>query len=131
MYLEQFELLLCQGAVLIENSLRHKPLSNIVDPSGKTDLANVGRREAKSTSDHLAILRDGLAMPGRIDFASLSCARQLLNRIPEQCGFLLFGTGRQLAERSHEFLKMLRAGALALQEAFNVSGDQLAVHRDR
>ena len=70
-------------------------------------------------------------MAGRVGLAHLRGAAERFDRVTENLGIVVFLITAKLAKGGDKFLEMLRPGMFALQETFDISGDELALHGER
>ena len=124
-YLKEF--IFGQRARLVQDSFGNKDLAHIMNPRRIDQIGSLFRRQAQRARDDFAVARHHLAVPGGVQFARFGGAAQGLDRFLQHLDVAVLFPAAQLLQRGDQFFQMLRAGVLALQEAFDVGRDLLAL----
>src|SRR5262249_42996955 len=114
---------------LVENAFRDEDLAHVVDAGGEYQIGQLFVDQAQGSSNHFGVTSYGIAMAGGLHFTGFGGAVYGLDSFPQDRHVGIFAAGIFL-EGGDEFLKVLGTRVFALQEAFDVTGDQLTLHGD-
>jgi hypothetical protein len=123
----QEEFVVGERAGLVQNAFGHEDFADVVDARGIDQIGGFFRRQAQSPRKNFGVARHQVAVAGGAQLAGFHGAAENFNRFLQQRHVAVFFAAAEFHQHRGQFFEMLRPVVLALQKAFDVGGNLLAL----
>ena len=98
-------------------------------PRGISQISNVLQGEPQGPRDDFAVVRHHFPVTRAVQFTRLGSPGERLNGLAQHHEVAAFIIAAHFTQSSEQLFQMLRTGVLTLQETFDVTRNELPLHR--